>query len=84
MRWHPPTEHLTRVIVWLVYKTGRRWTWSAKARNGRVLVISAEKFTSRDQAVRAAITFGRPPTFTEFNKITALHDGRVLVIKWSD
>lgn len=84
MRWHPITDHVTRVIVWQVFKSGRKWTWRAKSRNGRVLAVSWEKFSSREQAMRAAMTFGRPTTFTEFNTITSLHDGRVLVIKWSD
>lgn len=84
MRWHPPTEHVTRVVVWQIHKIGRKWTWQAKSRNGRLLAMSLEKFSSRDQAMQAAILFGRPATFKEFNTITTLHDGRVLVIKWRD
>lgn len=88
MRWHPPTEHVSRVIVWRLFRvgSGRKagWSWEAQARNGRRLATSIERFSSRQQCLWAAITFGRPATYPEFNTIRAFHDGRVLVINWSD
>lgn len=88
MRWHPPTSEVIRVIVWRLETRGagrkRVWTWRAQSRNGQTLVKSLEHFSGRAQALRAAVMFGRPASFPEYNTVTALHDGEVLVLKWSD
>lgn len=88
MRWHPPGSHVPRVIVWQLFTIGtgrkRAWSWLAKSRNGRLLAVSEEKFGGREQALQAAIFFGRPDSHREYNRITVFHDGHELILNWGN
>lgn len=87
MRWQPKTKEFNRVLVWrLTRLPSGKWTWRVQARNGRDLVISAELFATRDLAARSARMFGAPMMLQipGRDRVTAMHDGSVLVLNWSN
>lgn len=85
MRWHTPNTEVKRVIVWaLTQFPNGKWSWLARSRNGRPLVVCTESFGSRELAARGAMTFGAPAALLAHLRVTALHDGGTLVLNWSD